>query len=201
MEAVAVQDAPSDGACQRGLGRAQVALDSVIEIPRGRFKCQVFDLSLEGARVSFEEPVKPGQNLWLKLGSLRVFGTIQWAKGGMIGVRFDEKLPKAFVLYLLGESVSREAYREAEILLAARDWVVGAVPMKTGSMSAADMLSARSKKSEASGYLQDGIWWYLLNQQRQLRSERKVDRKNAAFILAGAAVLGSALGVASPLIF
>lgn len=185
------------GADQRGLGRAEVAFESVLEIPRGRFKCTVHDLSLNGARVTTDQTVPQGQSLWLKIDKLRVFGSVQWTKPGSIGVRFDQKLPKAFVLSLLGESVNREAYREAETLLAARDWVMGAAPRNTGSVSAADMLSARHAKPDAQSYLKDGLWWYMLNRQRTIRSENRHFRRNAVALLVAAALVGSSIGLAS----
>ena len=190
----------ADGSDQRGLGRAEIAFESQLEIPRGRFKCTVHDLSLQGARVATGESGTVGQSLWLKIDRLRVFGSVHCAKPGSIGVRFDQKLPKAFVLSLLGESGNREAYREAETLLAARDWVVGAVPLNTGSVSAADMLSARHAKPGAESYLKDGLWWYMLNRQRHMRSEHRHFRRNAIALLVAAAVLGSSIGLASSLL-
>ena len=69
----------ADSADQRGLGRAEVAIESVLEIPRGRSKCTIHDLSLDGARIATDEAVPVGQSLWLKIEKLRVFGSVQWA--------------------------------------------------------------------------------------------------------------------------
>ena len=191
----------ADSADQRGLGRAEVAIESVLEIPRGRSKCTIHDLSLDGARIATDEAVPVGQSLWLKIEKLRVFGSVQWAKPGSIGVQFDQKLPKAFVLSLMGESVSREAYQEAQAMLAARDWVMGAAPRETGSLSAADMLSARNAKASASSYLEGSLWWYLLNRHRNLRSDKRIYRRNVLALFALAACAGALIGLGSSLLF
>jgi hypothetical protein len=138
-------------ACQRGYGRAVMALATRLETPVGPVSCTVRDLSLGGARLEVGQAVEPGEALWLVLGKVKVFGTVQWARGGQIGIKFEEKLPKPLVLSLRGEAVDPQAVEDAEATLIARKWAGGAPGTSAKDARIADVLGTWNPGSIAAG--------------------------------------------------
>lgn len=186
--------------CQRSLGRAEVAIDATLEVTRGRFACTISDLSLDGARIATNRPIEPGQDLWLTIEKLKIFCTVQWQRPGAIGVCFEQKLPKAFVLGLLGEVVDREAFKEAQTMLAARDWVMGDQAPRPRNLSLADLLSVRNSKDDKSGYLTGGLQWMFQSGQSEGRSSPS-GRRKTAYLFMWSGLVGSVIGLGSSLLF
>jgi hypothetical protein len=200
MELAQTTPSHPETACQRNLGRAEVAVDAVLQDPRGRFACTISDLSLSGARIETTRSIEPGQDLWLTIEKLRVFCTVQWQRSGAIGVCFEQKLPKVFVLGLLGETVDRDALKEAEAMLAARDWVMGGQAPRPRNLSLADLLGARHSRDDTSGYLGGGLQWIFRSGKPEGRS-RHSGRKKVAYLFMYSGLIGSFLGLSSSLFF
>lgn len=114
-----------DVACRRGLGRASLALRSILTTSSFRTTCVVSDLSLGGARVQTDEPLHPGESVLLKLGQYEAFGDVRWTRGKTSGIQFDKKLPKSVMMNVQGRGADALRLASAEAKIAARDWVVG----------------------------------------------------------------------------
>ena len=169
--------------CLRGYGRAEVTLQTSLETPHGRVRCLVVDLSIGGARVVTDQPIEAGESLWLSLHKAKVFGSVQWIRGTEIGVQFEEKLPKALVLSLKGESVDPKALEDAEAMLVAQDWVVGTPFHRPRSQRIADVLGAQS--NGAAGPHPSSI----------AVQAKGIDRR-ALLLIFCAAVIGALIGIA-----
>lgn len=183
--------------CLRSYGRASVALRSSLATPHGNVRCLVLDISIGGARVVTDQTIEIGEALWLSLHKVKVFGSVQWVRGKEIGVKFEEKLPKALVLSLRGDNVDPKALEEVEAMLVAQDWVVGTPSVRPKSMRIADVLGAPNKG--ASGTDRVNV---ARRPQRALAS-RKADRtstgvdRRVLLIFLSAAAIGSMAGIAS----
>ncbi len=200
MSVAQAQDPEFQASCQRSFGRAEVSIAATLEITRGRFRCTLFDLSIEGAGIETDQKIEPGQSVWLKLHKLKIFCTVQWHRPGSIGVQFEQKLPKAFVLKMLGQDVDAEAYEDAEAMLAARDWVMGSKTVQPRTLTASDILEARNQKSDASSYVQGGLQWLILNRNGD-EEARRVMKKRVFTLFTSSAVLGSLLGLGSAFVW
>lgn len=146
MYATGISEADLLVACKRSYGRAKLTLRTKLDVPSGRINGIIQDLSLGGAKVEVEQPIEVGSSLWLALHKLKVFGTVRWARGNAIGVQFDVKLPKSFILSLRGENVDPEELRAIETILAARNWVIGSPINRSKSLRLADVLGSRSEQ-------------------------------------------------------
>jgi PilZ domain len=170
--------------CLRGYGRADVTLQTHLETPHGRVRCRVVDLSIGGARVETDQIIEVGESLWLSLHKARVFGTVQWVRGTEIGVQFEQKLPKALVLSLKGESVDPKALEAVEAMLVAQDWVVGTRFHRPKGQRIVEVLGARSNGAVG------------LDPPIVSTRGTGIDQRALLFIF-GAAVIGALIGIAS----
>jgi len=50
------------------------------------------DVSRTGARMTLPEPMRRGQQVWLKLPDTEVFGSVKWIDGDSCGIAFDSPL-------------------------------------------------------------------------------------------------------------
>lgn len=183
--------------CLRSYGRAMVALPTSLETPHGRVRCLVVDLSLGGARLEADQAIEPGASLWLVLHKLRVFGTVQWARGKAIGIQFEEKLPKTLVLSLRGDRVDPKALEEVESMLVAQNWVIGTPIRRPKSVRLADVLGARHEGAEASS--RSGVVGTLLSvsdSREGTNAETGIGRR-ALLLIIFSAVMGSLIGLGS----
>lgn len=121
-----------------------------LEMPMGPISCTICDISLGGAKIKVDHPVPVGESLWLALGKVRVFATVQWVRGKQIGVKFEEKLPKALVLSLRGEAVDPKALEDAEAKLIAQKWEGGRAARSSKDERIADVLGTWNPGSIAS---------------------------------------------------
>ena len=185
-------------ACLRTYGRADVTLRGYLDSPLGRTPCSIRDLSLGGARVETEQKLAPDQSIWLSLGKLRIFGTVKWVRGNLVGIQFEEKLPKSIVLNLRGEAVDPEALAEMEAMLAAQSWVIGAPVDRPKSVRLADVLGAREKQPDKPLTGSTQAAGVPLPERSTIDQSGK---RRAAAIIAMSAVTGLLIGFGSILIF
>lgn len=185
-------------AFHRTYGRADVTLRGYLDSPLGRTPCSIRDLSLGGARVETDQKLAPDQSIWLSLRKLRIFGTVKWVRGNLVGIQFEEKLPKSIVLNLRGEAVDSETLAEMEAMLAAQSWVIGAPVDRPRSLRLVDVLGARGKQPDkpvTSGAQAAGDF---------LPEKSTIDqsgKRRAAAVIAMSAVIGLLIGLGSILIF
>lgn len=202
MNAAATTGSNRSVFCQRSFGRAELALRTAVATTSGTVRCLVVDLSLGGAKIQPEYPIEADSDVWLTLGNLKVFGTVRWANGDVVGIQFDEKLPKAFILHLQGDSVDPDELEAAEALLAARDWVVGKSSDCTKSERLAKVLGRASDASATGAIGSPSAEAQLrtrLGPSRQRSTKRLVGR--APVLVALSALLGGLIGMASLLFF
>ncbi|MDX2211407.1 MAG: PilZ domain-containing protein [Sphingopyxis sp.] len=187
MVAVSSAGASQNDACQRDYGRAPIAMPASLEMPMGSISCTICDVSLGGAKIKIDHAVPVGESLWLALGKVRVFATVQWVRGKQIGVKFEEKLPKALVLSLRGETVDPKALEDAEARLVAQKWEGGRPAARAKEVRIADVLGTWNPGSIASS--QSG------------RAGRRRSGKDASgtglSLLVYAGLLGALVGVGS----
>ena len=184
--------------CLRTYGRAEMALRGYIESPLGRSPCHVRDLSLGGAGIETEQKLAPDQSIWLTLSKLKIFGTVKWVRGNLLGIQFEEKLPKSVVLSLRGEVVDPEALAEIEAMLAAQNWVIGTPIDRPKSVRLADVLglgSGRIDKSFTEGAKASG------NGSVNKTSTHLSGKRRAAAIIAMSAAFGLLMGLGSIFFF
>ncbi|MCB2080045.1 MAG: PilZ domain-containing protein [Novosphingobium sp.] len=112
------------GANRREVGRAYVAFPAKLSLSDGDLSCMIEDLSLSGARVRTGYAVELGREVWLKFDRHKVFGLVTWSDGDQCGIMFDERIPKDALLDIQGYSGDLEAYDKRQGLLAARAHVL-----------------------------------------------------------------------------
>lgn len=186
-------------ACKRSYGRAEMSMRTTLDVPSGRVNGIVQDLSLGGARVEVEQPIEVGSSLWLALHKLKVFGIVRWARGNVIGVQFDVKLPKAFILSLRGERVDPEELRAVETILAARNWVVGSPINRSKSLRLADVLGARSEHPYGGAHASVSERRPLSRGRHQQIEAAGLNKRAFAFVICSA-LIGGLLGIGSVLL-
>ena len=55
----------------------------------------VRDVSKTGARITSSLPLRPGQEVWLKLPPSDVFARVRWTEGSVSGLHFEQPLGEA----------------------------------------------------------------------------------------------------------
>jgi hypothetical protein len=184
--------------CLRTYGRAEVALRGYVESPLGRIPCWVRDLSFGGARLETEHKFAQDQSIWLSLTKLRIFGTVKWVRGNLVGMQFEEKLPKSVLLNLRGEAIDPEVLAEMETMLAARNWVIGTPIDRAMNGRLAEVLGARPKPVDQpltmSGQAPEGFLPIRAPMDQS-------DKRGAAAVIVMSAAIGVLAGLGSIHIF
>jgi len=102
-----------------------LAFPCKLELPEGRFKCVLEDLSLSGARINCDHKIEPKRQAWLIFDRYKVFGTITWCHGHEYGIEFEAHIPKYIILEMQEYALDLEAYDRQHGMVAAKDYVVG----------------------------------------------------------------------------
>ena len=184
---------------KRRFGRADISLKAKLDTPSGRKRCEVTDLSLQGARIKTDKALKNGETLWLELGKLRIFASVQWCRAQIVGLGFEERLPKAFLMHLVGEKVDPRELKAAETRLAAQKWVVGDPAVCSKDERLFNVLGSESygpKPGETVGLIEPSAMI-----PARIGFQPKSSRKRSAIVVVLSALLGAALGSFSSLIF
>jgi hypothetical protein len=168
-----------------------------VETPYGRVRCVTRDISLGGAQLEADEPIEVGTSLWLAMHKLRVFGIVQWARGKVIGVQFEEKLPKAIVLNLRGENVDPAELEEIEAILEAKNWVVGSRTELSGGLRPADVKSSRMRGPRTVMDLGVMSPRQRLSMIEGRGQEKSGNRRQALLFVLASALIGAAAGIGS----
>lgn len=184
---------------KRRFGRASISLEAKLDTSSGRKQCEIADLSLQGARIKTDKAVNDGETLWLELGKLRIFASVQWTQAQLVGLVFEERLPKAFLMHLAGEKVDPLELEAAETRLAAQQWVVGNPAVRLKDERLFEVLGSESyssKPSEKVGLSEPSI---LIPARTGFQP--RSSRKRPAIVMVLSALLGAAIGSFSSLIF
>lgn len=201
MNSAEPSDSDEEIACRRSYGRAEITVRTRLATTQGKVSGQILDLSLGGARLESDRAIAPGASVWLALQKLDVFATVQWARGKVIGVQFEEKLPKALVLSMRAESLDPEVLEAIEAERQARHWVTGTPVNCPGTLRPADILGARNR-SRAALTRPAGVRIrpFIQGLCRVAKANQRGERRTW-LLMPGAAVLGALLGIVSALVF
>lgn len=86
----------------------------------------LLDLSETGAQMQVHQPLRCGQQVWIKAPPIEVFGTVVWVEGEQCGIAFDESLPEEDLALLQATGrivVDRRLSPDQQ--LAGEDWKTG----------------------------------------------------------------------------
>lgn len=178
-----------------------MALPTKIETPVGPISCLVLDVSLGGARIETDQSFEIGESLWLVLHKVKAFGTVQWVKGNLIGIQFEERLPKPLVMSLRGEPVDPKELEAVEAMLVAQEWVAGTPTNRSKSLRLAEVLDSPKEGSFASSQ-SSGTEPQL--SVRHFREEARAGHgigRRALLLIIFSALIGALIGIASFLLF
>ncbi|GLR48739.1 PilZ domain-containing protein [Sphingomonas astaxanthinifaciens] len=81
----------------------------------------LLDISRMGARVRLAAPPAVGQEVYLTLGALRLFGSVCWASADQCGLVFDEAINANELSRVMIDAL-RSRDTTPEILAAREDW-------------------------------------------------------------------------------
>lgn len=204
-------------ACQRDFGRAAMTIRTNLLTPQGKVGCHVVDLSLGGAKLEPDRALAPGASLWLALKKLKVFATVQWSRGNMIGVQFEERLPKTLMLSLRGDKVDPRELEAIETMLHARNFVIGTPINRPKALRLADILGVRGEsirvrpRRSLTARLRASLEQRRAARARAKTRARTLDRartrerrgfnRRALLLILASALAGSGIGIASVMLF
>lgn len=77
---------------RREAERAPVLLRAALHTMNASRPVTLFDVSATGAQMSMPQPLRLGQQFWLKIPPTIIFGTVVWIDDELCGVAFDEPL-------------------------------------------------------------------------------------------------------------
>ncbi|MBI1402880.1 MAG: hypothetical protein GC147_06680 [Porphyrobacter sp.] len=101
-------------------------MTSVVDVQ----ECVLVDVSLSGALVCVPRPLTVDACGYLRAGSIEAFAiAVRVSPFGetttAVGVRFDERLTKAQIMYLRSYAAQRDLFEKRALRSAVRDWVRG----------------------------------------------------------------------------
>ncbi|MCW3798460.1 hypothetical protein OMW55_11655 [Sphingomonas sp. BN140010] len=114
------------GGGRRAGSRATILLAaSIVGKGFGR-RVAVMDLSATGAKLRDAQPPPAGTELWLRIAGIERLSTVQWSRGGFLGVLFDKPLiPRELHELHRQNSISIATKLKPEERLAVNDWNIG----------------------------------------------------------------------------
>lgn len=86
----------------------------------------ILDLSETGAQMQVHQPLRDGQQVWIKAAPIEVFGTVVWIDGEQCGIAFDESLAEDELALLQANGrivIDRRLSPDQQ--LAVEDWKTG----------------------------------------------------------------------------
>ena len=123
---------------------------------------------------------------------------MKWVRGNLVGMQFEEKLPKSVLLNLRGEAIDPEVLAEMETMLAARNWVIGTPIDRAMNGRLAEVLGARPKPVDQpltmSGQAPEGFLPIRAPMDQS-------DKRGAAAVIVMSAAIGVLAGLGSIHIF
>lgn len=106
--------------------RKPILLNAAMIGMRNSCTVTLLDVSSTGAQMKMPEPMRCGQEIWLKVPPADIFGRVVWIEGEHCGIHFDEPIAAAELasLQAQGKVVMLHGMSEDE-LLAAEEWRSG----------------------------------------------------------------------------
>lgn len=116
------------GTGKRGQARLRVRLPAKLITLDGEFRLVLCDLSTGGARVGKTGLMLSGGQAVLLWDRFEAFCTIAWCRSGLVGVRFEDPIPKEWIIATRElDSMARLPDEQELRRLEAREWVMGQV--------------------------------------------------------------------------
>lgn len=111
---------------RRGAARVRLGIPSTLILLDGNYQCVLQDLSQTGARLSVNGYTgRAGQSGVLEMCGHEAFGTVVWARMGMLALHFDEMLAMPTIVKIRHFSESYASYKADENRRIAREFVQG----------------------------------------------------------------------------
>ena len=111
---------------RRRAPREPVLLAATVLTPERSRSAVLINVSATGARLRGCGNLRPGQDLWVKVGCVDTLATVAWSDGDLCGVTFDFPLNEADLDHLRREARNLlVAPVTPEERLAAQDWISG----------------------------------------------------------------------------
>lgn len=90
-----------DSADARSYRRRSVLWPARMVVGEHEFRCQVWNMSLGGARIKIDIPIKPGTEILLRvMGRADLPATVQWCDAGAVGLCFTIDPEEVRLLFL-----------------------------------------------------------------------------------------------------
>ena len=114
------------GGGRRSAERVEIPLPALLTTVARTHRAALLDVSCTGVRVQGSDLPHEGEDLQIKIESVRAFGTVMWVEGQQCGLAFDSPLMPFEVDSLRRQAnLPRLAGLAVEDRLAAEDWLVG----------------------------------------------------------------------------
>ncbi|RYD60457.1 MAG: PilZ domain-containing protein [Verrucomicrobiaceae bacterium] len=111
---------------RRGQSRLKARLAARVIAVSGSQRAVMNDLSLTGARLSLNEPIKSGQCVVIQWGNFEAFGDVVWSEGNQIGVQFDATIdPRTLIATRDLDDLERLPSDHEIVRKSAEAWVKG----------------------------------------------------------------------------
>jgi hypothetical protein len=110
---------------KRSFTRLRLNVPATLVLPHGRHACTIDNVSVSGARVRCDVPLRVGNSLELRFDRHCMFATVSWTRGIQAGLAFSDYLDQDAMRRLLWIVENRndwDAQREAN---GARSWSSG----------------------------------------------------------------------------
>jgi len=117
------EDEPKVG--RRAAPRLRLSLPGVLVGTLGNYNCIVTNISRTGALVAINEPLKVGEQAYLRCGMLNHFVIVIRQDRGLNAIEFDNPLDDALVLELRRFHESFEQHERDDLMGTARSWIIG----------------------------------------------------------------------------
>ncbi|MCW3796521.1 hypothetical protein OMW55_01680 [Sphingomonas sp. BN140010] len=114
------------GGGRRAGSRATILLAASVMGKGIGHRVAVMDLSATGAKLRDADAPQAGTELWIRIANVERLSTVQWARGGFMGVLFDKPLiPRELYELHRQNSISIATKLKPEERLAVDDWNIG----------------------------------------------------------------------------
>lgn len=117
------EDEPKVG--RRAAPRLRLSLPGVLVGTLGNYNCIVTNVSRTGALVAINEPLKVGEQAYLRCGMLDHFTIVTRQDQGLNALEFDDPLDDALVLELRQINESYAQNERDDLMDTARSWITG----------------------------------------------------------------------------
>lgn len=110
---------------QRSYTRLRLGIPAMLVLPHEHRQCVIDDVSVSGARVRSDGPIRCDLSAELRFDRHRLFCTVTWSRGNQAGLSFADYLEQGDMQRLLWIVDNREQWEQQRQSLGARSWAAG----------------------------------------------------------------------------